>query len=82
MYVELITRLARAKDDIARACRRCQSTLYIVFNIVTIILNKFIPKEKNTCTMKIREHNAQWKGDGKPEGLWIPGNRLLNILFT
>ena len=33
MYVELITILVRAKDDITRACRRCQSTLYIVFNI-------------------------------------------------
>ena len=36
MYVELITRLVRAKDDITRACRRCQSTLYIVFNIAKV----------------------------------------------
>ena len=36
MYVELITILVRAKDDITRACRRCQSTLYIVFNIAEV----------------------------------------------
>ena len=36
MYVELITILVRAKDDITRACRRCQSTLYIVFNIAKV----------------------------------------------
>ena len=36
MYVELITRLVRAKHDITRACRRCQSTLYIVFNIAKV----------------------------------------------
>ena len=36
MYVELITSLSRAKDDIPRACRRCRSTLYIVFNIAKV----------------------------------------------
>ena len=36
MYVELITILVHAKDDITRACRRCQSTLYIVFNIAKV----------------------------------------------
>ena len=36
MYVELITILVRAKNDITRACRRCQSTLYIVFNIAKV----------------------------------------------
>ena len=36
MYVELITILVRAKDDITRARRRCQSTLYIVFNIAKV----------------------------------------------
>ena len=36
MYLELITILVRAKDDITRACRRCQSTLYIVFNIAKV----------------------------------------------
>ena len=28
--------LVRAKDDITRACRRYQSTLYIVFNIAKV----------------------------------------------
>ena len=88
MYVELITILVRAKDDITRACRRCQSTLYIVFNIAKVggphyreVLSRGRPLRGGSLSaeepVELRRVDAHWSSATTVIGRCLPLQKVV-----